>query len=136
MRRVFIDTSGFYALIDRDDQHHDLAADLFARAEHERWRLLTTNAVVFETHGLLVNRFRKRRDVALEFLGRVESDTLHLARVSKGDEDKAIAIIRAHRDKSYSLCDALSFVVMERLRIREAISFDQDFRSYGRFAVL
>ncbi len=43
----------------------------------------------------------------------------------------AIAIVRAHRDKSYSLCDALSFVVMEQLRIREAISFDQDFRSYG-----
>ena len=52
------------------------------------------------------------------------------------DEATAIAIVRAHRDKSYSLCDALSFVVMEQLRIREAISFDQDFRSYGRFAVL
>jgi len=44
--------------------------------------------------------------------------------------------LRAHEDKSYSLCDALSFVVMERLRIREAIAFDQHFRAYGRFTIL
>jgi predicted nucleic acid-binding protein len=59
-----------------------------------------------------------------------------VVRVRKTDEDKAIALIRAYRDKLYSLCNALSFVVMERLRIREAISLDQDFRSYGRFTVL
>src|SRR5712692_3748679 len=71
--------------------------------------------------------------ILLEAIG---ADAYRVVRVRKTDEDKAIALIRAHRDKLYSLCDALSFVVMERLRIREAISFDQDFRSYGRFAVL
>jgi len=42
----------------------------------------------------------------------------------------------AHTDKSYSLCDALSFVVMERLGVTEAISFDRHFREYGRFTIL
>ena len=59
-----------------------------------------------------------------------------MVRVRSDDERKAIALIRTHQDKMYSLCDALSFVVMERLRIREAISFDQDFRSYGHFTIL
>lgn len=31
---------------------------------------------------------------------------------------------------------ALSFVVMERLRINEAIAFDRHFREYGRFTIL
>jgi predicted nucleic acid-binding protein len=59
-----------------------------------------------------------------------------VVRVLKNDEENAIALVRAHEDKPYSFCDALSFVVMERLRIREAIAFDRDFRSYGRFALL
>jgi predicted nucleic acid-binding protein len=134
--RIFVDTSGFYALVDNDDQHHNLAHDLFDRAEREKWSLVTTNAVVFETHALMMNRFRSRREVALAFLDSISADRYKVVRVLRRDEDKAIAIVRAHRDKSYSLCDALSFVVMERLRIREAIYFDQDFRSYGRFAIL
>jgi len=72
----------------------------------------------------------------LKFLDAVQGDAYDVVRVSRDDEAKAIELIIAHRDKMYSLCDALSFVVMERLRISEAIAFDQDFRSYGRFAVL
>jgi uncharacterized protein len=136
VRRAFVDTSGFYALADRDDPHHASVKELFGRAQRERWRLVTTNAVVLESHALLVNRFRSRRDVALDFLQLIETDAFQVVRINKRDEDEAIAIVRAHRDKSYSLCDETSFVVMERLRIRDAISFDQDFRSYGRFTLL
>ena len=32
--------------------------------------------------------------------------------------------------------DALSFVVMERLRIREAMAFDRHFREHGKFVIL
>ena len=71
MRRVFVDTSGFYALIIRDDLNHDRAHDLFARAQQEKWRLLTTNAVVFETHALLLHRARPGREIALAFLDTV-----------------------------------------------------------------
>ncbi|HJX63064.1 MAG TPA: hypothetical protein VJ860_03835 [Polyangia bacterium] len=48
----------------------------------------------------------------------------------------AVALLRAHGDKTYSFCDALSFVVMERLNIPEAIAFDRHFAEYGRFALL
>ena len=40
------------------------------------------------------------------------------------------------QDKTYSFCDALSFVVMERLGITEAIAFDRHFREYGRVTIL
>ncbi|HYB92219.1 MAG TPA: PIN domain-containing protein [Candidatus Binataceae bacterium] len=136
LRRIFVDTSAFYALIDGDDQHDEVADQIFRRAEREKWRLITTNAVVFETHALLVNRFRSRREVAVAFLDSVLTDRYQVVRALRSDEGRAVAIVRAHRDKSYSLCDALSFVVMERLRVRDAISFDQDFRSFGRFAIL
>jgi len=47
--------------------------------------------------------------------------------VSKGDESLAIDLVRAHEDKTYSLCDAMSFVVMARLGITDAIAFDRHF---------
>jgi len=56
--------------------------------------------------------------------------------VTETDEASAITVIRAHSDKSYSLCDALSFVICERSGIAQAISCDDDFRSYGRPTVL
>jgi predicted nucleic acid-binding protein len=44
--------------------------------------------------------------------------------------------VRQHRWERLSLCDALSFVVMERLGIQEAIAFDRHFREYGKFRIL
>ncbi len=136
MRRVLVDTSAFFALAVIEGPNHVRARDLFAEAGQKSWRLITTNAVVFETHALLLNRSRPGREKALEFLDLIGTGALQVVRVNKRDEGVAIAVIRTHADKHYSLCDALSFVVMERLRIRDAISFDQDFRSYGRFSIL
>jgi uncharacterized protein len=133
-----VDTSAFFALavVVAEDQKHVRALELFAQAERESWRLVTTNAILLETHALLLNRSRPGREKALEFLEAIEADTYQVVRVTETDENKAVALVRAHVDKLYSLCDTLSFVVMERLRIRDAIAFDQDFRSYGRFAIL
>ncbi len=136
MRLVFVDTSGFYALMVENDENHSRAEELFTAAERERWQLVTTNTVVVEAHALFLHRSRPGRETALKFLEAIRGDSYDVVRVRKDDEAKAIALVIAHRDKMYSLCNALSFVVMERLRIREAIAFDQDFRSYGRFAVL
>ena len=107
----------------------------FRRATSERWGLFTTNAVVIETYALLLNRMRQGRRKAIGFLEALASSKVQVERCTEEDEVAAISLVRAHTDKSYSLCDALSFVVMERLGVTEAISYDADFRSYGRFVI-
>ncbi len=47
------------------------------------------------------------------------------------DEAQAIDIVMRYRDKEFSLTDATSFVVMERLGLTDAFSFDNDFSQYG-----
>jgi predicted nucleic acid-binding protein len=136
VRRVFVDTGGFFALLVPEDAAHQPAADLFGRANSEAWQLVTTNAVVIETYSLLLVRTRDGRRRAIEFLDRLDRTRCRVERIRVADEKRAIALVRAHEDKTYSLCDALSFVVMERLRIKEAIAFDRHFRAYGRFTVL
>jgi len=43
MKTVFVDTSGFYACLDRTDPFYPAALAAFERAEKEGWTLVTTN---------------------------------------------------------------------------------------------
>jgi len=56
-------------------------------------------------------------------------------RVRQGDEDTALQLLARNRDKDFSFTDAFSFVVMDRLTIRAAFTFDHHFTQYG-FTVL
>jgi predicted nucleic acid-binding protein len=47
------------------------------------------------------------------------------------DESRAVDLIARYTDKDFSFTDATSFVVMERLEIFHAFSFDSDFTQYG-----
>jgi len=74
---------------------------------------------------------RLGRHYALRFLDNVYGSTTSIVRVSEVDEVTARAILRQYSDKDFSLTDALSFAVMQRLRIDEAFSFDADFAQFG-----
>ena len=134
MKSVFIDTSGFYAALSRKDAAHREARRLFREAREERWALFTTNFVIAETHALIL--IRQGRNRAWIFLQSIYAGSTNVVRIEERDEQRARSIIGKYRDKDFSYCDAISFVVMERLGISEAISFDEHFRQYGKFVTL
>jgi predicted nucleic acid-binding protein len=47
------------------------------------------------------------------------------------EEKKALALIAKYKDKDFSMTDAVSFVVMDKLRITTAFAFDRNFEQYG-----
>jgi uncharacterized protein len=134
MNRVFVDTSGFYASLNRRDAYHRDAARLFRRAQRERWFLFATNFVLAESHALILARMG--RDRAWSFLQAIVTGRTNVIRAEEADERRARAIIEHYQDKAFSYCDAVSFAVMERLEIQEAIAFDEHFRQYGQFTIL
>jgi predicted nucleic acid-binding protein len=50
-----------------------------------------------------------------------------LYRTTAEDEAEAITYLRRHDDKEYSAVDCVSFVVMLKHSITEALAFDDDF---------
>jgi predicted nucleic acid-binding protein len=127
----FVDTSAFYALLDAEDPHHRKSVGLFTQLGHSRTRLLTSNHVLFETYSLILNRLGQR--LAHSWLRKFD---IHVERATAQDEERALQIVLRYRDKDFSLVDASSFALMERLGLRMAVAYDPHFRQYGRFVVL
>ena len=128
MKSVFVDTSGFYAVLDADDPFHTVARTGFERAEREQWQLVTTNYVVHETWALVQHRLGW--SAVEDFLDVM----LPLCRVEFVDEVlhwQAAKRCRQARRRKLSLTDCLSFEVMPRLQVTEAIAQDQHFSENG-----
>jgi uncharacterized protein len=131
--RVLVDTSAYFAFIDVRDGNHPHAQAIARRLAALRSQLYTTNFVVAETHALLLTRLG--RHIALRFLQEIDTSTTLTVRVDEANEQRARAIIEQYADKSFSLADATSFAVMERLRIAAAFTFDRNFAQYGLHVV-
>jgi predicted nucleic acid-binding protein len=133
-RSALIDTSAFFALGDRHNAVYPIARAIQDRLIGGRWRVVTTNFVVAETHALVLAR-RDRTDAARVLREIDGSKDLVVVRVEEGDERRAREIIYQYTDKDFSLTDATSFAVIERLGVGYAFTFDRHFAQYG-FAVL
>ncbi len=133
MRIVFADTSAFIAAYDPRDQERESASRTLTDLIRSGARLLTTNFILDET----LTWFRKDAE-ARENVGRaiLESALVDYVRVEALDERRAWELCLKLRDKEFSFTDLTSFVVMERLKLREVFTFDQDFRRYGKFTMI
>jgi predicted nucleic acid-binding protein len=132
-RQVLIDTSAYYAALNRRADHHARVLKIFAELGSRRLILYTTNLIVAEAHALVLKRLG--RAVATDFLQQIYAGETAIVRVRSADERRAREIITIHDDKDYTLTDATSFAVMERLGISTAFTFDRHFAQYG-FTVL
>ena len=124
---IFLDTSFLFALASVRDEHHERVKTVFAEYRGRRlaevW--VTTNHVVAETVTLLR---RLGHQPAAEMGRRLYGETfgsIHWA--TPEEEREAFRYFEQHSDKDYSFTDCLSFVVMDRLGIKEALTVDSDF---------
>lgn len=123
---IFIDTSAIYALAATSDPNHVKAQRLFEITLRSGDPLLSHNYVLIESFALLQRRLGLR--TANAFARESERFTIEWIDA----ETHASAIARWVTGKpNVSFVDHVSFGVMERLRIRQAFAFDDDFRAAG-----
>ena len=125
---IFVDTGFFYALASAKDPDHDRVVEVFETFRNQRLPdvLLTTNHVVFET----IQLARGRRGHAMAVSIGKELYRQKLARihwVSPQEEKAAFDYMIKYKDQEYSLVDCLSFAVMEKFGMNEALAVDSHF---------
>ena len=133
-RRLFVDTSGWYALIDRRDSWHDVATTQMQRALSGGQRIVTTDYVIDESCTLLTRRVGAHAAVRLldllQATSAVDWEWIGAERFAKCE-----AFFRRNRDHGYSFTNCTSFVVMRECGLARALTSDAHFRAAG-FTVL
>ncbi|MGE3726668.1 MAG: type II toxin-antitoxin system VapC family toxin [Candidatus Sericytochromatia bacterium] len=126
---IFVDTGAWYALLDKDDQHHEAAKQWY---EHNQVLLVTSNYVVVETLNLTKVRLGSR--IACQWDEAFLTESIaQLLWVNQEDHQRASHFFHKYADKGWSFTDCSSFVLMERLKINTAFAFDRHFEQYAGF---
>ena len=132
MKTVFADSFYFFALVnDRDPAHQRALAFLQAY----KGRLMTTGWILMELgDGLASPANRNSFLTTLNILKAEPNVTV----VGCSDQllEAGIDLYRERPDKSWSLTDCISFVVMQRDGIVEALTGDKHFEQAGFTALL
>jgi predicted nucleic acid-binding protein len=127
---IFLDTSGWFAILARDDDQHAAAAKIIAMARKRRRGFVTTDYVLDETATLL--KARRKPHLLATLFDRVEHSAV--CRIEWTDSERffeARAHFLKHADQAWSFTDCLSFTVMARCQLRDALTKDAHFRHAG-----
>ena len=130
MTRRFLDASYLVALEWKDDQWHSEAMAHWATLRLSPKSLVTSSFVIDEVVNFFVSRGHHQRAIKAGDLllssGGVDVIWADEELVRAGFE-----YLRRRGDKRYSLTDCISFVLMNRLEIMEALTFDAHFEQAG-----
>lgn len=125
---VFVDTSGLYAVFDRDDRNHAVAARLWRSLLESDARLVTHNYVVLELTALLRSRLGMDavRDLTVEVL-----PVLTVQWVTETIHAQGLHAMLAAGRRRLSLTDCVSIEIMRRNGCTTAFVFDPHFEERG-----
>jgi predicted nucleic acid-binding protein len=125
---VFLDTSGLYAVFDKDDVNHARARNTWLELLRDGTLLLTNNYVLLETAALLQHR------IGLAAARALHEDAMPLLQVDWVTEDRhkaGMEAVLAAARKKLSLVDCVSFQTMRNRGVTTAFCFDAHFREQG-----
>lgn len=128
MKKIFVDTSGFYAFLDRTDPFHDTCKNLFLKGAEEGWHLFTSSFVAHESWALI--QARLGWDAVEDFLSSL-MPCCEIVWVDESIYALGAARSRQARERRLSLTDCISFEVMLSEQCAEAIADDEHFRKAG-----
>lgn len=133
--RILMDTAFVLALLDKNDEHHGKAKDLFPRARAAR-ELWTTEAILVEI-GNGSSRIPNHRQKAFTFIRQYQAATnTQIVNVSTELLDRALDLYNSRQDKTWGLTDCISFVVMQDEHLTDALTVDGHFQQAGFRALM
>src|SRR6266851_2762455 len=132
MIAVFADTSYFLAFLGEKDQFHDRA---MAWTRVLRAPVVTSEYVVVEVGNSLSKG--ADRQAFMDFYREIRQEAkLEVIPASTELLDRGAELFAGRPDKTWSLTDCVSFVVMSDRGLHDALSADRDFEEAGFRALL
>lgn len=125
---VFVDTSGFLAILDADDTNH-------LKAKREWNNIISTGANLFCNNYILVETFALiQHRLGMKAVRVLEEDILplvHIEWIKESTHKAGMSAFLIASKRKLSLVDCVSFETMRDLGLKVAFGFDSHFRDQG-----
>lgn len=131
---AFADSSFLVARFNVRDRDHRAAIEFLEEqreAGPDAFRLVFSDYVFDETVMALVVRAKRHELASAAGRAMLESKNLRLVKVESPAFAAAWKLFVRRSDKRWSFTDCTSFVLMENLSIRKALTFDENFQQAG-----
>jgi uncharacterized protein len=126
MRFILIDTGAIYALVTRNDQHHQEASAFVKELLVQGGTFVLADLVFAETMTLL--KAHLGSDIAIRVGQELRRNPLyHWVPLGPEGERETWAIFQQYRDKAWSYTDCAMLMLARRLSITEVFAFDRHF---------
>ena len=124
---IFIDTSYFLALVNTRDKYHQAAKTVAAQVTPP---FITSDAVLFELGNALARPPHRR--LGIQAFQQIRADaTIEILPINTELFSQTISFYQSRSDKAWGLTDCSSFVIMQQLGLREALTADLHFEQAG-----
>jgi predicted nucleic acid-binding protein len=135
MRSIFADTSYWIATINPKDHLHDRA--MFVVRQLGTFRLITSDMILVEVLNALAEWGEYIRRTAIDAVQAITEDAAtEVVPQTRHLFQDAFGLYRRRLDKSWSLTDCASFIIMDKYGIIEALTYDIHFIQKGYAALL
>jgi len=124
---MLLDTSGLLALLDVREPLHQKARDKYAKAP----KRVTHGFVLAELVALANARGVPPGPVLQFVMSLIANPDIDTIWPDQSLTSQACALLMTRQGRGYSLCDAVSFVLMHAMDLRESLSTDQHFEVEG-----
>lgn len=129
---ILLDTSGLLCFHHAAEPQHEEAVTFF----HAAPARITHSYVLAEFVALAVVR-RLPRQATLAFVAELQDNPLvKVVYVDESLHREALALLQQRLDKTWTLCDAVSFLLMQQQGIVEALTTDAHFEQAGFIRLL
>ena len=125
---IFIDTSGFLALINADDINHKKADVIWRDLIYKGDELVCSNYILLETITLIQNRIGLN---AVKLFYENVIPIVNVYWVNESLHNASVTNLLISNRKKLSLVDCVSFEVMKSLGLNNVFAFDKHFNEQG-----
>ena len=125
---IYIDTSAFYALIDRSDRFHESAKDLWPTLLGATFDLVTSNYVVSETVNILQHRLGFE---AAALWQRAMLGVIDVHWVDQAGHNTGMELWLSLGRERCSFVDCVSYITMNKLNIDQVFCFKASYAERG-----
>jgi uncharacterized protein len=125
---VLLDTSGLLCYVHQNEPQHQEAVRFLSSTNK---KFLTHSYVLAELIALALIRRFPRPAVLAFVMDLLNNPDIEVVWVDEQLHREAMKLLMERQDKTYSLCDAVSFVLMRQRGMAEALTTDRHFEQEG-----